>query len=72
MITNSKYEQQTLKQAFEGNTRTKTLRLIRTTGELVARLPIEEALAQYGDWIYSNAYSESFTEVSVWIRDNTK
>ena len=72
MITNNKFQLQTLKQAFEGNTRTKTLRLIRTTGEFVARLPIEEAMAQYGDWIYSSAYSDSFTEVSVWIRDNTK
>ena len=61
---------QTLKQAFEGNTRTKTLRLIQITGEFIARLPIEEAMAQYGDWIYSSAYSESFTEVSVWIMSN--
>ena len=61
---------QTLKQALEGNTRTKTLRLIRTTGEFIARLPVEEALAQYGDWICSNWYSESFTEASVWIINN--
>ena len=70
MIINSKCQLQTLKQAFEGNTRTKTLRLIHTTGEFIARLPIEEAMAQYGDWLYSNAYSESFTEVSVWILNN--
>lgn len=63
---------QTLKQSFEGNTRTKTLRLIHTTGEFIARLPIEEAMAQYGDWLYCNGYSESFTEVSVWILNNTK
>ena len=61
---------QTLKQAFENNARTKTLRLIRSSGEFIARLPIEEAMAQYGDWIYSSAYSESFTEVSVWIMSN--
>lgn len=63
---------QTLRQSFEGNTRTKTLRLIRSSGEFIARLPIEEALAQYGDWLYCNGYSESFTEVSVWILNNTK
>lgn len=64
---------QTLREAFEGNTRTKTLRLfISHSGERIARLPIEEAIKQYGDWIYRNAYSESFTEVSVWISDHTK
>lgn len=63
---------QTLKEAFEGNERTKTLRLIRVTGEFIARLSIEEALKQYGDWIYRNAYSEGFTEVSVWISNTTK
>lgn len=58
---------QTLKESFEGNTRTKTLRLYNTSGERIARLPIEEAMEQYGDWNYHNGYSESFTEVSVWI-----
>ena len=63
---------ETLREAFANNVRTKTLRLIRMTGEFIARLPIEEALEQYGDWIYCNAYSESFTEITVWIRNNTK
>ena len=63
---------QTLREAFEGETRTETLRLYHSTGERIARLPIEEALEQYGDWTYRNGYSESFTEVSVWISDNTK
>lgn len=63
---------QTLREQFDGNTRTKTLRLIRSTGEFIARLPIEEALRQYGNWTYRCAYSESFTEVSVWISDTTK
>ena len=58
---------QTLKESFEGDTRTKTLRLYHTTGERIGRLPIEEALEQYGDWDYHIGYSESFTEVSVWI-----
>lgn len=63
---------QTLREAFEGNTRTKTLRLIRSNGGFIARLPIKEALEKYGDWIYCNGYSESFTEVSVWILNTTK
>lgn len=58
---------QTLRQAFEGDTRTKTIRLIRTNGERIARLPIEEALEKYGECLYSCAYSESYDEVSVWI-----
>ena len=63
---------QTLREAFDGNTRTKTLRLIHSTGEFIERLPIEEAFKKYGDWAYRSAYSESFTEVSVWISDTTK
>ena len=63
---------ETLREAFKDNTRTKTLRLITSRGDFIARLPIEEALEQYGDWIYCNAYSESFTEVSVWILNPTK
>ena len=61
----------TLREAFEGDTRTKTLRLYQTTGERIARLPMTEALQQYGDWVYSCGYSESFTEVSVWISNHT-
>ena len=62
---------QTLREFFEGETRTKTLRLYHVTGERITRLPIEEAIQQYGDWMYSGAYSESCTEVSVWIWQNT-
>ena len=58
---------QTLREFFDDDTRTETLRLFQVTGERIARLPIEEALEQYGDWIYCNGYSESFTEVSVWL-----
>lgn len=72
MIGQRRYKMQTLRENFEGNTRTKTLRLIRSTGEFMERLPIEEALEKYGDWTYRNGYSESFTEVSVWISDTTK
>lgn len=57
----------TLMEAFEGDTRTKTVRLIRTNGERIARIPIEEALKKYGECLYSCAYSESYDEVSVWI-----
>lgn len=63
---------ETLREAFKDNTRTKTLRLITSRGDFIARLPIEEALEQYGDWIHCNAYSESFTEISVWILNTTK
>lgn len=63
---------ETLREAFKDNTKTKTLRLITSRGDFIARLPIEEALEQYGDWIYCNAYSESFTEISVWILNPTK
>ena len=58
---------QTLREVFDNNTRTQTLRLYHTTVERIARLPIEEAIEQYGDWDFCNGYSESFTEVSVWI-----
>lgn len=58
---------QTLRESFEGDTRTKTVRLYHITGERIARLPIEEAIQQYGDWLQTCGYSESFTEVSVWI-----
>ena len=57
----------TLMEAFEGDTRTKTIRLIRTNGERIARIPIEEALEKYGECLYSCAYSESYDEVSVLI-----
>ena len=63
---------QTLREFFDDDTRTKTLRLYQVTGERIARLPIEEALEQYGDWTYCNGYSESFTEVSVWIFNPTE
>lgn len=63
---------QTLREFFEDDTRTKTLRMFQVTGERIARLPIEEALEQYGDWMYSNGYSESFTETSVWIFNPTE
>ena len=63
---------QTLREAFADDTRTKTLRLYHITGERIARLPIEEAIEKYGDWKYCNWYTESFTEVSVWILNTTK
>lgn len=62
----------TLREEFADNTRIKTLRLIRSSGEFIARLPIDEAMQQYGDWVYRYSYTESFTEVSVWISDTTK
>ena len=62
----------TLKESLEElPRRIKTVRLIRTTGDFIERCSIEEAEQKYGDWIYSSGYSESFTEVSVWITRNT-
>lgn len=62
----------TLREVFEGNKRTKTLRLNSTRGQFIATLPIDEALQKYGHCIYSCGYSESFTEISVWIIYATK
>lgn len=57
----------TLKEQFKNDTKTKILKLRRITGEFIANLPVEEAIAKYGDWIYSHGYSDSFTEVMVWV-----
>ena len=64
---------QTLKESIdELPDRIKTVRLIRTTGEFIERCSVEEAVQKYGDWIYSSGYSESHSEVSLWIRNKTK
>ena len=64
---------QTLKESLdELPDRITTVRLIRTTGEFIERCSVEEAVQKYGDWIYSSGYSESFSEVSLWIRNTTK
>ena len=64
---------QTLKESLdELPDRITTVRLIRTTGEFIERCSVEEAAQKYGDWIYSSGYSESFSEVSLWIRNKTK
>lgn len=52
--------------------RIKTVRLIRTTGDFIERCSVEEAAQKYGNWEYSSGYSESFSEVSLWIRNTTK
>ena len=52
--------------------RIKTVRLIHTTGDFIERCSVEEAKQKYGDWTYSSGYSESFSEVSLWIRNTTK
>lgn len=63
----------TLKEALdELPDRIKTVRLIRTTGEFIEKCNVEEASHKYGDWIYNSGYSESYSEVSLWIRNNTK
>ena len=62
----------TLKEVFKGNKRIEILRLNSTMGQFIERLPIDEAIQKYGNCIYSCGYSESFTEVSVWIIYKTK
>ena len=64
---------QTLKESLdELPDRITTVRLIRTTGDFIERCSVEEAKQKYGDWVYSGGYSESFSEVSLWIRNTTK
>lgn len=64
---------QTVKESIEElPERIKTVRLIHTTGDFIERCGVEEAIQKYGDWIYSSGYSESHTEVSLWIRNRTK
>ena len=64
---------QTLKESLdELPDRITTVRLIRTTGDFIERCSVEEAKQKYGDWVYSSGYSESFSEVSLWIRNTTK
>lgn len=62
----------TLREVFESNKRTQILRLNSTMGQFIERLPIDEAIQKYGNCIYSCGYSESFTEISVWIIYTTK
>lgn len=62
---------QTLKESLEESPRITKVRLHRTTGEWLGNYDVEEAIQKYGDWIYSSAYSESYNELSVWIRENT-
>ena len=49
-----------------------TVRLIHTTGDFIERCSVEDAAQKYGNWIYSSGYSESFSEVSLWISNTTK
>ncbi len=63
----------TVKQSIEElPERIETVRLVRTTGEFIERCSVAEAIQKYGDWMYSSGYSESHTEVSLWIRNTTK
>lgn len=63
----------TLKESLdELPSRITTVRLIHTTGEFIERCNVREAIQKYGDWIYSSGYSESFSEVSLWIINTAK
>jgi hypothetical protein len=61
----------TLKESLEESPRITNVRLYNTVGVWLGNYNIEEAVQKYGDWIYSKGYSESFDEVSMWIRRNT-
>lgn len=52
--------------------RIKTVRLIRATGEFIEKCSVTEAAQKYGDWAYHSGYSESHSEISLWINNNTK
>lgn len=63
----------TVKQSIEElPERIKTVRLVHTTGEFIERCSVKEAKQKYGGWVYSSGCSESFSEVSLWIRNTTK
>ena len=62
----------TLKESLdELPNRITTVRLISTMGDFIERCSVKEAAQKYGDWVYSSGYSESHSEVSLWIRRNT-
>lgn len=61
----------TLKETIKESPRITKVRLYKTTGEWLGNYSVDEAVQEYGNWIYSSAYSESCNELSVWIRKNT-
>lgn len=58
----------TLKEALEElPERITTVRLIKISGEFIERCDLETAMKKYGHMKYSSGYSESHTEVSLWV-----
>lgn len=62
---------QTLKESLEELPQITKVRLYRTTGDWLGNYDIKEAVQEYGNWVCSSGYSESYNEISVWIRRNT-
>ena len=52
--------------------RIKTVRLIRATGGFIERCSVTEAIQKYGNWTYHSGYSESHSEISIWINQFIK
>ena len=64
---------QTLKEAIEElPKRITNVRLYDTQGVYLGNYSTDEAVQKYGDWHYHSGYSESFTEISLWILNTTK
>lgn len=64
---------QTLKESLdELPSRITTVRLIHDTGDFIEKCSVSEAAQKYGNWMYSSGYSESHSEVSLWISNTTK
>lgn len=64
---------QTLREAIEELPKRITkVRLYTTQGVWLGNYSLDEAIQKYGDSLYSSGYSESFTEISLWILNATK
>lgn len=63
-----KIEQQTLKQVIdELEDRYTSIRLYKENGVWIGTFSRDDAIKQYGDLKYWCGYSESCTEISIWI-----
>ena len=62
----------TVKQAIEElPERIKTIRIYNFQGEYLGTYDTNNVVEKYGDWNYHSGYSESFSEISMWICSNT-
>lgn len=47
--------------------RIKTLYLHEITGQIIGKLSVDDAIAEYGDHEVTNSYTDSASQISVWI-----